>query len=235
MVIELARQGRVLEAKQMLGGILREAPDYAEAHAIYSQFLAADNDVETSVAEARKAVALAPDQINAYPPLCSHLLKLGRYREAADVGLDGLRVDPIHVLLRVDTARALARLGDMTNALFHLRTAVAIKRDSAPALNELAWILATHPDAPWRNGREAVELATRACELTGNKIAQFVGTLAAALAEAGRFDEAVSTANRATLLAKAAGESELAARIEKMVERFRAKEAYRDGSMEAGK
>jgi tetratricopeptide (TPR) repeat protein len=235
MVMELARHGKVLEAKQMLGGILREAPDYAEGHAIYSQFLAADNDVESSLAEARKAVALAPDQIFAYPPLCSHLLKLGRYREAVDIGLDGLRVDPIRIDLRVDTARALVRLGDVTNALFHLRTAVAIKRDSAPALNELAWILATHPDAQWRNGTEALELATRACELTGNKLAQFVGTLAAALAEAGRFDEAVSTANRALELAKAAGDSELAAKIGKMAERFRAKEGYRDGSMTAGK
>ncbi len=228
MVIELARHGRIIDAKQMLAGILRDAPDNAEAHAIYSQFRAMDNDLESALAEAREAVELAPDQSHAYAPLVGYLIKLGRYREAADAGIDGLRVDPIQVDLRVETGRAYERCGDLTNAMFHFRATARIKKDSAPALNEIAWMLATQPDAHWRNGGEAVQLAARACELTGNKKALFVGTLAAAYAEAGRFDEAVTTANRAVELAKSGGEQELAARSERMAELFRTKQPFRD-------
>ena len=53
------------------------------------------------------------------------------------------------------------------------------------ALNNLAWILAANPDPQARNGRKAVELAQRACKLTGFKQPLMVGTLAAAYAEAG--------------------------------------------------
>jgi len=48
------------------------------------------------------------------------------------------------------------------------------------ALNDLAWILATHPKAGVRNGAEAVSLAERACELTNRKEAGFLGALDAA-------------------------------------------------------
>jgi hypothetical protein len=46
----------------------------------------------------------------------------------------------------------------------------------------------------------------RGCELTHYQTTIYVGTLAAAYAEAGRFDEAISTAEKACTLASAAGE-----------------------------
>ena len=48
-------------------------------------------------------------------------------------------------------------------------------------------MLATSPDAKLRNGRRAIELATRACELTKYKAAYILSTLAAAYAETGDF------------------------------------------------
>jgi len=53
--------------------------------------------------------------------------------------------------------------------------------------------------------REAVRLAERACELTHYDEPLFIGTLAAAYAEAGRFSEAVTTAEKAEQLATSAG------------------------------
>jgi hypothetical protein len=58
-------------------------------------------------------------------------------------------------------------------------------------LNNLAWLLATCPDGQHRDGKRAVELASKACELTDWKVPTCIGTLAAAYAEAGQFDEAV--------------------------------------------
>lgn len=59
------------------------------------------------------------------------------------------------------------------------------------ALNALAWFRATCPDASFRNGREAVEDATKACELSKWEVGHNIDTLAAACAEVGDFGNAV--------------------------------------------
>jgi hypothetical protein len=58
-------------------------------------------------------------------------------------------------------------------------------------LNNLAWLLATAPKSKMRDGQKAVEYAKRACDLDSWKNAYYLGTLAAANAEVGNFDEAV--------------------------------------------
>jgi tetratricopeptide (TPR) repeat protein len=63
--------------------------------------------------------------------------------------------------------------------------------DDASALNGLAWVLASCPDASLRDGKMAVETATRACELSEWTEASFLDTLAAAYAETGDYTTAV--------------------------------------------
>ena len=60
----------------------------------------------------------------------------------------------------------------------------------------MAWLLATSPEASLRDGARAVELAQRAVRLTGGREPDALDTLAAAYAEAGRFAEAVETAEQ---------------------------------------
>ncbi len=57
--------------------------------------------------------------------------------------------------------------------------------------NALAWIRATCPDAKYRDGKQAIREATRACELTGWRLHAYVGTLAVAYAESGDFPSAI--------------------------------------------
>ena len=85
-----------------------------------------------------------------------------------------------------------------------------LQPDFPDALDRLAWILATAPQAEFRNGEEAVRMAERACELTGHQQARLLATLAAAYAETGRFPEAASAAERARDLAAGAGQKETA-------------------------
>jgi hypothetical protein len=77
--------------------------------------------------------------------------------------------------------------------------------NSADALNNLAWALATSPRPELRNGPRAVTLAHRACELTQFKKTMFLGTLAAAQAATGKFDDAIAAAQKACALAVKTG------------------------------
>jgi hypothetical protein len=63
----------------------------------------------------------------------------------------------------------------------------------------LAWIRATSADAKYRDGKEAVALAKKACDLTSWKDPEYINTLAAAHAEAGDFDQAVMYQRRVLL------------------------------------
>jgi hypothetical protein len=78
--------------------------------------------------------------------------------------------------------------------------AVRDEPENAIPLNNLAWILSTCPDASLRDGKRAVELATHACELTGQKNAWLLDTLAAAFAETCDFKAAVETQREAMAL-----------------------------------
>jgi tetratricopeptide (TPR) repeat protein len=136
-------------------------------------------------------------------PAANHL-------KLADLYVSGNHLDrAIHhyekaLLLQPGIVRAHVNLGQLyrlkgraANAIEQYRLALQVEPDQARCLNDLAWVLATDPDASVRNGDEAVELALRACELTGRADPAKLDTLAAAYAEAGRYDKAVETAETA--------------------------------------
>ena len=122
----------------------------------------------------------------------------------------------------------LGQLGRIREAVAQYREALRLNPNLAGALNKLAWVLATGPDAELRNGAEAVGLAERACELTHNGEPLFIGTLAAAYAEAGSFPEAVTTAEKAEQLATAAGLTAVAAKNRQLLELYRAGKPYHE-------
>ena len=117
--------------------------------------------------------------------------------------------------------------GDLKEAAANYEQAVKLSPDWPIALNDLAWIRATAPQAELRDGAEAVRLAERACELTGGKEARFFGTLDAATAEAGRFAEAITTAEKARDLALAAGDKAIAAAAEQRLTLYRKQQPFR--------
>jgi tetratricopeptide (TPR) repeat protein len=106
--------------------------------------------------------------------------------------------------------------------------ALRIQPDVPKLLNNLAWLFATYPDARFRNGSEAIRLASRAVELSQRSDGQAMDTLAAAYAEGGRFAEAVETAQAALTLAESAGQKEAAAQVRRRVQLYQSGQPYRE-------
>jgi hypothetical protein len=162
----------------------------------------------------------------------SVLAREGRFSEAYTYLVEVLRKGPPDAAVRYRLAQIFSLCGDTTRAVEQYSEGLRLQADQPEALNNLAWIRATHPNLAFRNGDEAVRLAERACELTRYARPLMIGTLAAAYAEAGRFDDAVQAANKARLLALASGLKELANKNQQLGELYRAHHPYHDQLIE---
>jgi hypothetical protein len=95
-------------------------------------------------------------------------------------------------------------------------------------LNSVAWVLATCPESSVRNGPQAVELAEQARRLPSGENSAVLGTLAAAYAEAGRFPEAIATAQRALELIAAQGNTAPAEALRAQLQLYQIGAPFRD-------
>ena len=128
--------------------------------------------------------------------------------------------------MELELARVSLGNQHFPDAIKHYQRVLELDMNSIPALNDLALLRATASDPQLRNGKEAVLLAERACQLTQYKVPFLVGTLAAAYAEVGRFNDAIATAEKARTLALAQGQKEIAAKNEQLLELYKSGQAY---------
>jgi Flp pilus assembly protein TadD len=140
---------------------------------------------------------------------------------------EAVRVEP-RTDLRLRLAALLHETGNVGEAVEQYRAALRREPDSLEALNNLAWLLATSPDAAVRNGSDAVRFAEQACRLTNRTNPGLIGTLAAAYAEAGRFNDAVEAAGQAAALAEAAGNSQFARMNRQLQSLYRTGRPFRE-------
>jgi Tfp pilus assembly protein PilF len=123
-------------------------------------------------------------------------------------------------------AESLANQGKLKPAITEYREALRLNPNLLAALNNYGWLLATAPAEQDRNGPEAVKLLERACELSRFERPLIIGSLAAAYAEAGRYAEAVTTANRARILALSLGQNDLAEANQKLLDQYQSNQAF---------
>jgi tetratricopeptide (TPR) repeat protein len=109
-------------------------------------------------------------------------------------------------------------------AIADYEKAIEMQKESPGLLNNLAWVLATSPDDKLRDGKRAIELATKASELTEFKAGYILSTLAAAYAETGDFESARKWSAESV---KFGGEAEME-QLRKELESYRASKPWRE-------
>ena len=201
-------------------------PYRADIHWRLGRAYAGQQKLDEAVKQYRLSLAIDP-KVPAHSLLAQALQAQGKLDEALDHYSQVLQQQP-DAEVHEHMAEVLADRGQTQPAIAHYRQALRLQPGLWPALNNLAWILATDPHPANRNGREAVQLAEQACAVTGQREASLLGTLAAAYAEAGRFPEAVTTAEKAARLAEQASHPELAARNRKLLVLYRAGKPYHE-------
>jgi Flp pilus assembly protein TadD len=159
--------------------------------------------------------------------MANSLLDAGKLEEANQHIQKGLQIKPT-IALYTTLVNVNIKARDPSGVVQAYWKALQFKPDAPKLLNNLAWILATNPDDKIRDGAKAVELAEKACNLTRYRQPAFIGTLAAAYAEAGRFPDAISAAQQACDIAAAGGMTAVQNKNRELLDLYRASRAYRD-------
>ncbi len=129
-----------------------------------------------------------------------------------------------------ELANLLRDSGDSKGAIEHYKAALATEKPSPLTTNNLAWILATDPDASLRDGAEAIRLAHLALDATNRSIPHFFSTLAAAQAETGDFDAALESVDAAIAIAEKNNDAALAAGFAEKRALYQKREPFRESN-----
>jgi tetratricopeptide (TPR) repeat protein len=222
----LLRLGNYAEAIAHCERALQIAPDQAPTQRIWGQALQALGQPEEADRHFRQAFMLEPDRVKALISQARTQAAQNKTEAAITSFLEVLDIEPRHTDALGNVVMGLTFLGRLDDAIQFLQDTIQKDPEWHAPKRDLAWILATHPDAAVHDPQQAVFLAEQAAALTGNEDARILDTLAAAQAATGQFDAAITTAKDALARATAAGDAPLAGRISKRLELYERSKAY---------
>jgi len=223
----LLQKGQLDEAILQFQKALAIQPDNAEVQNNLGDVLLQKGQLNEAIIHLQKALVIQPDYAQAHYNLGNVLFLQGTTDEAIVQYQEALTSWPDYAEAHYNLGKVLFQEGQWDEAILHLQKALAIQPgflDAQSALVHIAQILATSPDPSVRNGTKAVDLAEQIDRLSGGGNPVMAGTLAAAYAEAGRFPEAITTAQRAVRLAKSQDNPAQVAALEAQLK------LYQDGS-----
>ncbi|MFZ1218103.1 MAG: tetratricopeptide repeat protein [Chthoniobacterales bacterium] len=184
--------------------------------------------VNEALVHFQNALQIDPRQPFVHSLLGVAFLEIGRVDDSLTHLKTAIEINPNDGDAHYNLGNTFLQMGRAEKAIAEYSRALEINTDDIEARNNLAWVLATCPDALLRNAVKAVAIAERADSLTRSQSPVIGATLAAAYAEAGRFDDAIKTAQHALQLALNEGQNARADAIRSQIQFYQSGLAFRD-------
>jgi tetratricopeptide (TPR) repeat protein len=191
------------------------------AHLCLAEALLQRGKLDEAIAHSQAAIEIRPANAGAYGRI-PVVLTDEQAQSAVAYWQNRLKANTLDTDAHNNLGVVLVQSGDPRGDITQWEMSLAIKANDGNAENNLAWVLATYPDATIRNGNRAVELAEKAAALPGGQDPTVLRTLAAAYAEAGQFLKAIETAERASTLARMRQNPSLAETLQNEIALYRA-------------
>jgi tetratricopeptide (TPR) repeat protein len=207
-----------------LGSVRAQHPAHARALAAESNFWQRHGDFEQAISVWSEAIKVAPERGEFY---CNRGLMYyfqGDQEQAISDQTTAIHLDPADAIAHNNRGAALLKLGSWAAAVEDLRAAMRLDPKLPNSFRHLAWLQATCPEKQYRDGVEAVSNAMRALELTEWKQHEWFEVLAAAYAEAGKFEHAITWQQKCL----DASAPETKAKWEARLELYRNEQPFRD-------
>jgi len=200
----LLQKGLADEAIVQFQQALELAPADGIIHSDYGNALLRKGLVDEAIVQFQQASESAPNDRIIHNDYGNALLRKGlvdeaivQFQKALDSGVEDAYAPSIHYNL----GNALRKKKLLGEAVAQYREALRREPRLVAGLDNLAWTLATAPDASLRNGSQALKLAMQANQLSGGRDPIVLRTLAVAYAENGQFSKAFESAKSALELA----------------------------------
>jgi tetratricopeptide (TPR) repeat protein len=188
-------------------------------------------NVDGAISLLQTAVDLRPDNSPAHENLAKALLQKGKVADALIHYRKLLELQPDNIEVHNIVGTVLIQQGRIREGVEEWQKVLAIQSDNGNAMSNLAWVFATSPDDSLRDGAKAVQLASEALRISGQRIPIIFRTLAAAYAETGEFSKAIQTAQQGIELANSQGNSGLAAELQGNIALYEQRRPLRDPSL----
>lgn len=219
-------QGKSSEAVECLTEAMNLNPGSADACYNLAMAFGIEGKYNEAIKIFGRTIQLDPDYPDVYKRMGTAMLAAGRAAEAIEYLNESLLINPYDVIVYSSLSIAYIKTGNYESALQAWARAEALQRKNAYVLNNPAWLIVTEKDVTADDAKNTIEFTERACKMTGYKEVNLIDTLAAAYAAAGRFEDAVTTAQQAIDLANARGQNKLAENIKKRKELYRAGKTF---------
>jgi tetratricopeptide (TPR) repeat protein len=187
--------------------------------------------LDEAISLLQSATDLRPDNSPAHENLAKALLQKGQVADALVHYRKLLELQPDNMEVHNIVGTVLVQQGRVQEGVEEWQKVLSVEPENGNATSNLAWVFATSPDQPIRNGAKAVQLAEQAVRISGGRIAILFRTLAAAYAENGRFMDAIQTAQRGVELANSQGNSGLATELQANIALYQEQQPLRDPSL----
>jgi len=220
-------EDKIDEAINHFSRILSEKSDRAAAQYELEDTMKKRGNLSRAVKCYLEAIKIRPGYVKAYNNLGVIFAAQNKVEAAIFFLSKALQISPRYAGAHYNLGKIYFNRNDTEKAIFHFQKALQFDPNMVQALYQLSWIRSTHEDKKYRNGKEAVKLATILCKITQFHQPLALDVLAAAYAETGRYDEAISTADKAYEMALVQGPGTLAQGLEQRLKLYQNKVPYR--------